>query len=233
MRWARFRKRSCARRFAAEFEHFVFASATVTIAISAKMLKRLRLNMAIQEQFISADRFRDLVDAPEYQDRVLELVEGVLVEMPRPTRMHGVVAARLTRTIANYVDEKDLGEVTSGDPGFVLERNAYGRDTVRGLDIAFVSKSRVPDPPDFSWYEIGPDLAVEVISPNNKASDTHLKVTQLLNAGTRLIWLVHPLTRSVEAHTPDGAITLREDETLSGGDVLPGFEMRVGDIFPG
>ena len=69
--------------------------------------------------------------------------------------------------------------------------------------------------------------------PSNKASDTHLKVMQLMKAGTRLVWLVYPESRSVEAHTSDGAITLHESDTLSGGDVLPGFEMRVGDIFPG
>lgn len=189
--------------------------------------------MAIQEQFISADRFQDLVDAPEYQDRVLELVEGVIIEMPRPKRIHGVVVARLIIKIGNHVDQNDLGELTSGDPGFVLERNEYGRDTVRGLDIAFISSERLSTPPDFNWYEIGPDLAVEVISPNNKAGDIHLKVTQLLQAGTRLVWLVYLETRTVVAHTSDGAVTLREHDRLSGGAVLPGFEIPVSDIFPG
>ncbi len=188
--------------------------------------------MAIQEQFISADRFLELADAPEYQDRVLDLVEGVIIEMPRPKRIHGVVVARLTIKIGNHVGQNDLGEVTSGDPGFVLERNDYGRDTVRGLDIAFISKSRQLGPPDFSWYELGPDLAVEVISPGNKAGDIHLKVMQLLSAGTRLVWLVYLESRTVAAHTAGGAVTLTEADTLSGGDVLPGFELRVGDIFP-
>ena len=188
--------------------------------------------MAIQQQFISADRFLELVDLPEYQDRVLELVEGVIVDMPLPTRLHGVVVARLTMKIANHVDANDLGEVTSGNVGFVLERNRIGRDTVRGLDIAFLSKSKDLGPPDYSWYELGPDLAVEVISPSNKAGDIHLKVTQLLDAGTRLVWLVYPENKTVVTHTTAGAKTLREDDTLSGGDVLPGFAIRVGDIFP-
>jgi Uma2 family endonuclease len=189
--------------------------------------------MVLREQYISADRFQDLVDAPEYQDRVLELVNGELVDMPKPKRIHGVVAARLVMEIAVYVKANNLGEVTSNDTGFVLERDDGGRDTVRGLDVAFVSKSRGLGPPDDNWYEIGPDLAVEVISPNNKTSDTHLKVMQLLKAGTRLVWLVYPETRTVVAHTADGAVTLSETDTLSGGDVLPGFELRVGDIFPG
>ncbi len=188
--------------------------------------------MVIQEQTITADRFYEIVEQPEYQDRVMELVEGAIVEMSKPKRIHGVIVARLTAKIANFVDAHELGEVTTGETGFVLDRNAYGRDTVRGLDIAFVKSERLPTPPDDTWYEMGPDLAVEVISPNNKTSDTQLKVMQLFNAGARLVWLVYPESRVVVAHTVAGSVTLREDDTLSGGDVLPGFEMPVGDIFP-
>ncbi|MCY4020779.1 MAG: Uma2 family endonuclease [Chloroflexi bacterium] len=188
--------------------------------------------MFVQQQYVTVDRFLEMVEQPQYQDRVLELVEGAIVEMSKPTRIHGVVTMRLALKIANFVEERKLGEVTVGDTGFVLKRHAHERDTVRGLDIAFVNSDRLPSPPDNTWYEIGPDLAVEVISPNNKTADTHLKVTQLLNAGTRLIWVVYPENRSVVTHTANRAKTLYEDDTLSGGDVLPGFELRVGDIFP-
>ena len=188
--------------------------------------------MEVREQNISAERFFELMERPEYLDRVMDLVDGELIELSKPTRNHGVVAALLTAEIVYFVKRSGLGEVNAGDTGFILERGEYGRDTVRGLDIAFVRKSRVPDSPDFSWYEIGPDLAVEVISSNNKAGDIHLKVVQLLKASTRLVWLVYPETRTVEAHTSGGAITLNENDTLSGGDVLPEFEIRVSDIFP-
>ncbi len=188
--------------------------------------------MVVQQQYITADRFLEMVEQPQYQDHVLELVEGELVEMSKPTWIHGLVTMRLALKIANFVDARELGAVVVGDTGFVLERNAYGRDTVRGLDIAFVNNERLPTPPDYTWYETGPDLAVEVISPNNKTSDTHLKVTQLLNAGTLLIWVVYPENCSVVAHTSSGAKTLYEEDALSGEDVLPGFELRVGDIFP-
>ena len=188
--------------------------------------------MALKEQFLSADRFQDLVVAPEYQDRVLELVGGALVEMPKPTWKHGIITMRLAVKIANHVYDNELGEVLAAETGFVLERNPHGWDTVRGVDIPFVSKARIPEQMDFTWYEYGPDLAVEVISPNNKAGDTHLKVMQFLSKGTRLVWLVYPQSRTVVAHTVDGATTLREDDTLDGGDALPGFQIRVGDIFP-
>ena len=117
-------------------------------------------------------------------------------------------------------------------PALCLNAIVMAGDTARELDIAFLSKSRELGPPDFNWYELGPDLAVEVISPNTRASDIHLKVMQVLGAGTRLIWLVYPETRTVEVHTAEGGTKLHEDDTLSGGDALPGFSMRVGDIFP-
>ncbi len=188
--------------------------------------------MLLEKQYINADRFYEIVEQPEYQDRVMELVEGEIVEMSKPGRKHGIITMRLAMKISNFVDASDLGEVPAAETGFLLERNPYGRDTVRGLDIAFVSQSRVPKQLDDTWYEIAPDLAVEVISPNNKTSDTQLKVMQLFNAGARLVWLVYPESRVVVAHTVAGSVTLREDDTLSGGDVLPGFEMPVGDIFP-
>ena len=183
--------------------------------------------MAIQERIITAERFFELMKRPENVDRVLELVEGELIEMSKPSRLHGIVLANLSAEIVYFVKRSGLGEVNAGDTGFILERDEYGRDTVRGLDIAFVSKSRELGPPDFAWYEMGPDLAVEIISPSNKTSVTHL-----LKAGARLVWLVYPESRTVVAHTPAGATTLRENDMLSGGDVLPGFELRVSDIFP-
>lgn len=187
--------------------------------------------MAIQEHFISADRFLTLADAPEYQDRVLELVHGALLEFPLFSILHGVISARLALRVGTFVKGNALGE-SSVRAGFVLERNLDRGDTVRILDFAFVTEEMASSTPYDSLYEGGPVLAVEVISPNNKTSDTHLKITQLLNAGTRLVWLVYPESRTVEAHTSDGSVTLREHDTLSGGDVLPGFEIPVSDIFP-
>ena len=188
--------------------------------------------MLLEKQYLSADRFYELAQQLEYEDRVLELVEGEIIEMSKPTAGHGELVSWINIRIGSYIVEHDLGRICSGDAGFVLERNRVGRDTVRGLDFAFISKGKASGPLQFTWYDFGPDLAGEVISPNNKASDTQLKVMQLFAAGTRLVWLVYPESRVLVAHTAAGAVTLREDDTLSGGDVLPGFEMRVGDIFP-
>ena len=189
--------------------------------------------MAIAQRFITAERFFELVDLPEYLDCNLELVEGHLVEMSKPKRRHGVITMRLARIIADHVEANELGEVPASETGFVLARNPHGKDTVRGLDIAFVSKAKLPATLDDDWYEAGPDLAVEVISPSNKAGDIQLKVKQLLNAGTRLVWVVYAEDRSVMQFTAAGGFAIfSEHDTLVGGDVLPGFQIRVRDIFP-
>ena len=188
--------------------------------------------MLAEKQYISAEEFLELVNQPQYRDRQIELVEGEIVEMSLPGGEHGVITGRLSVKIASYVYENDLGRVTIGGTGFVVARNSAGRDTVRGLDIAFISKAKAPKPLPRGWIEIPPDLAVEVISPGNQAGDIHKQVRELLKAGTPLIWLVYAETRTVVVHTSAGAVTYEESDTLSGGDVLPGFEVRVGDIFP-
>jgi len=188
--------------------------------------------MVMERQYISADGFLKIAGSPEYGDRSVELVEGEIVEMSKPSGLHGQITMLLGAKIFNYVVDNALGIVTAADTGFVLERNPDGRDTVRGLDIAFLSSANAPAVLPDHLVDLAPDLAVEVISPSNEAEDIHHKIRQLLAAGTKLVWIVYPRTRTVDVHTPSGAITLEGDDVLSGGDVLPGFEIPVREIFP-
>lgn len=188
--------------------------------------------MVMERQYISAEGFLEIAGSPEYRDRVVELVEGVIVEMPLPNGEHGEVLALLTIKIGHYVLENSLGRIATGDAGFILERNPGGRDTVRGMDLAFIGRSKAPAPLPNTFLEYAPDLAVEVISPSNDAADIRLKICQLLDAGTALIWIVYPDLRIVDVHTRGGVTTMTAADTLGGGDVLPGFEIPVREIFP-
>ena len=188
--------------------------------------------MVVERQYINADRFVELVQEPQYDDCIVELVEGEIVDMPLPSGQHGQITMLLSVKIANFVISNSLGVVTSADTGFVLERNPDGRDTIRGLDIAFIRSAKIPSALPDELIEVAPDLAVEVISPSNEAKDIRLKIRQLLDSGTSLIWIVYPDLRIVDVHTPEGATTLEENDTLAGGEVLPGFEVHVADIFP-
>lgn len=188
--------------------------------------------MIIERQYISADDFLEIVGSPEYAELRAELVDGEIITMSKPSGLHGQITMLLGAKIFNYAADKGLGIVTAAETGFVLERNPDGRDSVRGLDIAFIRGARVPSVLPDQLLTVAPDLAVEVISPSNEAEDIHRKIRQLLAAGTALVWVVYPTTRTVEVHRPSGAITLEGDDLLSGGDVLPGFEIPVREIFP-
>ena len=188
--------------------------------------------MVMERQVISAEGFLEIVGSPEYADRIVELVEGEIIEMSKPSGLHGQITMLVGAKIFNYVADNTLGIVTAAETGFILERNTEGGDTVRGLDIAFLSASKAPAVLPDQLVDVAPDLAVEVISPSNKVADMQRKIRQLLAAGTALIWIVHPETRTVEVHTREGATTLDAADMLSGGDVLPGFEIPVREIFP-
>ncbi len=188
--------------------------------------------MLLERQFISAEGFLEIVGSPEYVDRIVELVEGEIIQMPKPTGLHGQITMLFGAKIFNFATEKKLGIVTAAETGFILARNPDGRDTVRGLDIAFLSSARAPAALPDSLVEVAPDLAVEVISPSNKAADTHRKIRQLLAAGTQLVWIVYPGTRTVDVYSQSGAVTLEGEDLLEGGAILPGFAVPVRDIFP-
>jgi Uma2 family endonuclease len=115
-----------------------------------------------------------------------------------------------------------------GKPASGWDRRAAERD------LAFISSDRLAKVSDVEKYlPFAPDLAVEVVSPTNTASEIQLKVDQYLAAGTRLVWVVYPDLRKVSVFQPGGASSpAAYTETLDGGDVLPGLKLAVADLFP-
>ena len=185
------------------------------------------------EAYISADEFWDMSNSPEYADSYSELIEGRVIEMPRPKHLHGYVATQLGVALAIHVMAHSFGTVYTSEMGYVLERRPTGRDTVRGIDISYVSNDRLPDQVANDWIEGAPDLAVEVLSPSNLFSDILLKKDQLLNAGARAVWIVDPKTRSLQIYSAHRVSqNYNEGDVLSGGDILPGFSIKLADIFP-
>ncbi|RLC58113.1 MAG: Uma2 family endonuclease [Chloroflexota bacterium] len=162
--------------------------------------------------------------------RRYELVGGELIMMAPAGTRHGRVAMRLGSMLDTYAHQHDLGAVYAAETGFQI---AHDPDTVRAADVAFVARERIPPEgePDGYWA-IAPDLVAEVASPYDSATYLQAKVTDWLRAGVRRVWVVYPDTRSVVIHEPSGrAITLLEDDTLEGEDILPGFRCPVREIF--
>ncbi len=164
------------------------------------------------------------------ENRPGELVRGELREMAPPGAEHGAVAARLGWRLARYVEENDLGVVLIGDAGFQL---ASDPDTVRGPDIAFIRRDRIPATGLPRGYWPGaPDLAVEIVSPSDRYEEVEERVADYLAAGAQIVWVVSPGLRTVtvrRSNTPP--VLLSEADVLEVEDLLPGFRIRVGEIF--
>jgi Uma2 family endonuclease len=157
-----------------------------------------------------------------------ELVRGALRVFEPPGFIHGVAAAKVLVAIGNHVHEHHLGVVLAAETGFKL----YGSpDTVRAPDVAFISRSRVPDPPPRAYAVLAPDLVVEVASPDDTSREVREKVGDWLAAGCRLVWVVDPRTRSASVHRADGSLALLDEHgVLDGENVLPGFAHRLIDV---
>lgn len=146
-------------------------------------------------------------------------------------QLHGSVAMRVGSLLSVHVRANDLGEVFAAETGFILRRNP---DTVRAPDASFIAKDRLPEGElPVGYLEIVPDLAVEVVSPNDTTREVWDKVGDWLRAGTRLVWVIDPASRSVTVYrSMDDFQILSEGDELVGGEVIPGFTGNLRDQFP-
>ncbi|MEO8084956.1 MAG: Uma2 family endonuclease, partial [Ardenticatenales bacterium] len=160
------------------------------------------------------------------------LVKGEYIEMAPASGGHGIVAGNALIKIGIFVENHPhLGRIFAAETGFILARNP---DTVRGPDAAFLSYPRANLAPDGAGFIEGPpDLAVEVVSPNDTEREVAAKVADYLAAGTPLVWVIRPKHRTITVHRGDAADVrvLGEGDMLDGGGVLPGFTVEVGRLF--
>ena len=158
-----------------------------------------------------------------------ELVRGEVEETMPTGGEHGFIVINFGSLLRQWAKANAAG-IVGTETGFILER---APDLVRAPDLHFVRADRLPaGRPATAFYEFAPDLAVEVISPSETAADVQGKVRDYLAAGTALVVLVYPGTRSLVAHAADGTgRTYREDESFTAPTVLPGFSCPVAEIF--
>jgi Uma2 family endonuclease len=159
-----------------------------------------------------------------------ELIDGRLVEKPMGAKASRV-GARLTTRLEPHVSNQKLGLVFISECGYQIFKGHPKK--VRKPDVSFVARGRLPgDQPPEGNMRIPPDLAVEVISPNDLAEDIEARVDEYLEAGTRLMWLLYPATESAWVVRQDGSgARLKGGQELSGEDVVPGFACPVQALF--
>jgi Uma2 family endonuclease len=147
--------------------------------------------------------------------------------MSRPAGEHGKCALRFGSKVLLHADANKLGEV-GVENGYIMVNG-----NVRGPDVSFVSYQTHPEGiPNAGYAPFAPDLAVEVVSPNDGADDLQTRVIDYLRSGTRLVLVVYLGTKTITAHTPNGSRIYALEDTLDGGEVLPGFTLALREIFP-
>jgi Uma2 family endonuclease len=180
--------------------------------------------MVVQERLVTVDEFWE-----DYAGKPYELVHGRILEVTPTGFAHGATTRRVAALLRIFVDRNKLGEVLGAETGFQLDQY-----TLRGADCAYISREKVQALTEPEKYvPFAPDLAVEVVSPNDKAHEIRDKVTLYRTAGTRLVWIIYPSLRKVDVYLPDGTSQeIDEVGVLDGGDVLPGLRIAVADLFP-
>ena len=159
-----------------------------------------------------------------------ELIRGEVIKMSPTGGKHGVIAHRIGRLLGNWAEQQGIGLVFAAETGFKLATNP---DTVRAADVALVLNERIPATgiPD-SFWDGAPDLAVEVLSPSDSASDVLDKVRDYLAAGADQVWVADPKSSTVSVYSSlQDVQTLTERETLEGAGAVAGFRCRVGEFF--
>ena len=154
-----------------------------------------------------------------------ELLRGELVVMIPPGGRHGEVANLLAHHLTAFVVETGMGRVLA-ETGFVLGR---APDTVRAPDVAVLRPGR---PIGDAYIDGPPELAVEVVSPGDRAGYVREKVAEWLESGAETVWVVDPRKRTVEVHVAGEAPrVLAESDILRGEPVLPGFQLPLTRLF--
>ena len=170
----------------------------------------------------------ELLMMPRVEGHRYELLRGVLVEKMATGDPHRIAVGRIALALGNYAEANDYGDTGAGEPGYRLERNP---DTVRAPDVVWIAPGRIP-PGTQGYPELAPDLAVEVKSPRNSYAELAAKAGMWLSYGSREVWVADPERVTITVYRPyQEPLTLGEDDTLEGGDLLPGFATPVWRLF--
>ena len=158
-----------------------------------------------------------------------ELIMGELVKMPPPGQYHAEIGSIVDGSLGPHVRGARIGKALT-EYGYIL---FFGPDTVRAPDLSFISRERLETIGETRGYWRGaPDLAIEIISPNDRYGDAADKVQEWLDAGARMVIVINPRIRTVAVHRSNRDVEiLAEGDTLNGAEVVPGWSMSVAEIF--
>ncbi len=181
--------------------------------------------MTTPTQLYTVEAFEQILSQPENQDRLLELIEGEIVEK-MVTQEHGMIAGNIHALLWNFIKPRKLGRLAI-EARYQIPDDLHN---ARLPDISFVADTSEPVVTKGSVPQM-PDLAIEVKSPDDTYKQMRDKADYYLQNGTKQVWLVFPEKRIVEVYTSEQQDILTLEDTLEGGELLPGLQIAVKDIF--
>jgi Uma2 family endonuclease len=172
----------------------------------------------------------ELLKLPGGEGLRYELIEGRLHVMCAAGFEHGRVAMTAGHLLTSHVHATGSGVTLGAETGFILARDP---DTVRAPDAAFVSHARADavGPTLGFWPGGAPDLAIEVVSPDDSRPYVHAKALNWLDAGASAVLVLDPRSRSATVYRPGGDVRSYAEGTLDLGDAVPGWRVAVADFF--
>ncbi len=178
----------------------------------------------------SRDDLRALYEQHAGSDKRFELIDGEIYEVPTASHLHSWIASRIFELLALFVVPRTLGKVYMDGTGYDLPN---GDSVIPDLSY-FTAENALPPA---AVLTVAPDLAVEVVSPSNTQDVLRKKINGYLESGTRRVWVVYPDAMEVDVHwlQADGSRanrTFGANDTLTGEDVIPGFSVKIAEIFP-
>jgi Uma2 family endonuclease len=183
------------------------------------------MSLATEKKILTDEQFINLPEDGSHY----ELINGELVDMGNSGMEHGNISAYLCGLIELYARSHKLGVSCDSSTAF-----SFKSGNKRSPDISFVSKKRLQGlkrlPKGF--FQGAPDLAVEVISPNNTFEELHKKIAEYFENGCKLVWVINADEKSILVyHQPQPDKLLQVNDNLDGEEVLPGFTLAVKDLF--
>jgi Uma2 family endonuclease len=158
-----------------------------------------------------------------------ELIEGRLICMSPTGYSHGRTELKLGKILDQFVEQHKLGRVFVGEVGIYTHRDP---DTVRGADVAYVSKDRLAQVKSESYFDVAPELIVEVLSPGDPWSELMEKLDEYFTIGVQMVWIADPKRQQIFVyHSLTEVERFTLNDQVTGGTVLPGFQVAVAEIF--
>jgi Uma2 family endonuclease len=181
----------------------------------------------IQGHVYTIQDYEALITLPENEERLFELINGEVVEKA-PTELHSLVAGNMYSALRGFVKPRSLGRVLFE----ARHRVPNDEHNARIPDVSLTRTERLLPVVDQGAVPLIPDLCIEVQSPNDSPKKLRDKAAYYLANGAKLVLIAYPKKRMVEAQYPDGEFDMfHEDETITFGDLLPGFTLPVKDVF--